>query len=512
MKSKLPIISFRLLAVMVSLLGFMTPAFLSAQNVTVQSVVGQNVGNFLMQNLVGEGVYIYNAKYNGNYNSIPSQHQQIGTFQANGFSGLSMESGIVMTTGYVTVAEGPNSSAAAPSYGTYPSYSYYIDPQMAARNIVTNAAACSTLDFDFVSLSSSVSFTYCFGSDEYPEYVGSQYNDVFVFFLTGPDPVTGQTVTRNIAMIPGTVDADHPYGIPVAVNTVNPGQRGSSAFGTEPDGCYYTYTQYYCDNNTVGNTGIEYDGYTSKLAAAASVMPCQSYHMHISVCDVSDNSYQSGVFIEGRSFTIANERLGLTVTNVDTVHLGSPQHISVGLSGDAYDSAEVYVHFGGDAVYGIDLLCSTADGTVLNSGDAIHLGQSPSTLTLQVLPNVQAPVDFEMIFAISYCPEYPNLLVYDTVNFVLSPTASGNGIEAVGLEQMLTLLPNPASEKITVNSHSVMSRVVLVDAAGREVLARDLAGGEHAVTLDVSHLDNGVYTLCASTASGMITRQLAIRK
>jgi len=44
----------------------------------------------------------------------------------------------------------------------------------------------SILEFDFIPQSDTLKFNYIFGSEEYPEYVNSGYNDVFGFFISGP--------------------------------------------------------------------------------------------------------------------------------------------------------------------------------------------------------------------------------------------------------------------------------------------------------------------------------------
>jgi hypothetical protein len=38
------------------------------------------------------------------------------------------------------------------------------------------------------------------------------------------------------------------------------------------------------------------------LAAEGNVNACDSYHMHLAICNAGDNSYDSGVFLEGKSF------------------------------------------------------------------------------------------------------------------------------------------------------------------------------------------------------------------
>ena len=82
---------------------------LSAQNVTTHSVVGTTPQQFVIDNLAGGGVYIFNAKFNGSAGAIADD--QIGTFESNGFEGISMENGIVLTSGMRSFADGPNNQS-----------------------------------------------------------------------------------------------------------------------------------------------------------------------------------------------------------------------------------------------------------------------------------------------------------------------------------------------------------------------------------------------------------------
>ena len=175
-------------------------------NITVASAVGQDVNDFVDSALAGKGVYITNAKFSNT--SGPILSDQIGVFQANGFTGFSMDSGIVMTTGNIAVAPGPNNLTSA----SQPITGYYSDAELAP--IATSSInGCATLDFDFVGLTDMISFMYTFASEEYPEYVCSNFNDVFAFYVTGPDPETMEERTWNVAIIPGSVSDSTPEGI-----------------------------------------------------------------------------------------------------------------------------------------------------------------------------------------------------------------------------------------------------------------------------------------------------------
>ncbi|MBE0643658.1 MAG: choice-of-anchor L domain-containing protein [Bacteroidetes bacterium] len=208
---------------------------------------------------IGGGAQVSNLQFRG----FP---RAIGYFDGTK-SNIGISSGVLLTTGWVGFAVGPNSkddiSFAALAAG---------DPDLAQIvNALTFDAA--VLQFDFVPYQDSVTFEYVFGSDEYTEYVGSPFNDVFAFFISGP----GITGKQNIALIPGTA-------IPVSINNVN----------------HILNTQYYV-NNYLG-TSVEYDGFTKVFKAVAHVTPCETYHLKLAITDVADPFLDSGVFLRSGSF------------------------------------------------------------------------------------------------------------------------------------------------------------------------------------------------------------------
>ena len=258
------------------------------QNLTVSSLMGQSVESILQGHLAGEGVLITGcdcpgvfsapAKFNNQTGNVT--YPQIGTFNRNGFVNFPFASGLVMTTGNVSVAAGPNSSGSSTSSVS----PYYAENQLSSL-ATSSINGSASLEFDFIAMADEFAFNYIFGSEEYCEYVNSSFNDVFAFFLTGIDPVTYTVTTKNVAIIPGTVNT------PVSINNVNSGN---------PCGSGGANTAYYV-NNPSGN-GVEYDGYTTALSAQAVIFACQTYHMKLAVANVGDNSLDSGVFLEESSF------------------------------------------------------------------------------------------------------------------------------------------------------------------------------------------------------------------
>lgn len=196
------------------------------------------------------------------------QPGSIGYF-SNGIPGLSFADGVILSTGNVSDAPGPNSSG---STGT----SFYSPGDASLEAIIgdeTNDAA--VLQFDFVPASNLLEFQYVFASDEYPEFANSSFNDVFAFLISGgPEGY----VNVNVALIPSTT-------IPVTINNVND----------------IDYPQYYVNNANSPN--IEYDGMTVTLTATKPVTACSTYHIKLAVADVVDASYDSAVFLKASSFT-----------------------------------------------------------------------------------------------------------------------------------------------------------------------------------------------------------------
>jgi outer membrane protein OmpA-like peptidoglycan-associated protein len=138
------------------------------------------------------------------------------------------------------------------------------------------------IEMDIVPTADTLSFNYVFGSEEYDEFVGTSYNDVFAFFISGKG-VEGQV---NLAVVPNTND-------PVSVNSINNG--GTSDYYRRA-----SHPTYYV-SNVDGNLGIEYDGMTKLMEIKKAVTPYETYHLKLAIADVGDNAYDSGVLIEGHS-------------------------------------------------------------------------------------------------------------------------------------------------------------------------------------------------------------------
>lgn len=237
----------------------------------------------LVESIMGKGYTVTNPKL-----TCPTNAS--GTFIST-TSNIGLGQGIVLTTGSIDNVKGPNDDPSAATENGGPG-----DTQLDALVGVKTMDAC-VLEFDLVPSCDELKINYVFASEEYPLFVGTPYNDLFGFFISGP----GITGTVNMATVPGTTT-------PVAINNVN---------GT-------TNSQYFVNNDN-GQT-IQYNGFTKPLTAKMKVIPCSSYHLKMAIADVGDESYDSGVFIEAGSINCLSPEIisPPACANAATISLCAP--------------------------------------------------------------------------------------------------------------------------------------------------------------------------------------------
>lgn len=219
--------------------------------------------------ILGSGVTLVTSSYAGS--SVAS-----GIFTGGVASGIGIDNGIILTSGDASLAVGPNvsddstwvngSSGDSDLDGLIPGYSTY-------------DAAVLNLEFSFDG--GGIYFNYVFASEEYNEWVYSEYNDVFGFFLDGV----------NIALIPGTTST------PVSINNVN---------GGNPFGMAASHPEFY-NNNDLSDSGpffdIEYDGFTDVFTAQFLNLESGNHTLKIAIADAGDYFLDSAVFIQAGSLS-----------------------------------------------------------------------------------------------------------------------------------------------------------------------------------------------------------------
>lgn len=283
----------------------------------------QSLESLVDRILIGNGIRVGNIKVKG-------IKEAIAYFETD-TTVLGFKKGIVMSTGRVSDVKGPNKRTGTSSV--------LKSKQDASLNGLTKQKTkdVMVIEFDFVPFHNRLSFQYVFGSEEYMEYVGSPFNDVFGFFVSGPG-----LKRKNIALLPDRKTV-------VSINNVNHKKnkkyyRNNSCYSqTEGSGkigikngfirrLFYFITFRHLSKYKKVNTKIiyinsecsekekakldsvlfnyfEFDGLTTNMEAWCYVKPYKKYHIKIAIGDVSDEVFDSGVFLAEKSFTSYRDSL-----------------------------------------------------------------------------------------------------------------------------------------------------------------------------------------------------------
>lgn len=267
--------------------------------------------------LQGSGVTVSNA-------TIPAANGSDTTTMYGLFSngvagaGLGIDTGAALSTGTISEMFTSNNRRNRSEGGT----TTYSDADLTGieSGAIYNVAVV-TMDVTLDAYATGVTFRYQFGSDEYPDYVGSTFNDLMAVLISGP----GISGKENIATVPGG-NTD--------INTVNIGTVGCQSTGAAT---ILTNSSLYTRNghttslpgscNPANQPGpfpvvMEWNGLTTALTAArSSLTPGSTYQIKIAVADVLDEAYDSGLVIEQISATYGSDYGDAPAS------YGSPSHV-----------------------------------------------------------------------------------------------------------------------------------------------------------------------------------------
>ena len=215
---------------------------------------------------LANGIFVNNIAFIGD-------SAQMGLLTGGNSVSLGVNEGLVLSTGLATSVSNGNNIGSG-NWSTPLNADLY-----ALSGFPTYDLA--QLDFDFVATGDSMTFQFVFGSSEYPEFVGTSFNDIFGFFVHGPGivgPYSNGAI--NIALVPGT-------NTPVSINTINADTNASL----------------YIDNSSLVIPNLFCDGYTVPMfASIGNLVVGETYHITLAITDVSDSALDSWVFLGGNSF------------------------------------------------------------------------------------------------------------------------------------------------------------------------------------------------------------------
>ena len=286
-----------------------------------------------------------NVVISGGTLNFGSRADQIATFTGGVAAALQMDNGVFFGTG--TVVKLLTTNKATQSTDNIPTTATFTDADLTA---IDATATRDVVSYSFTvtlgSKATTLNIRYQFGSEEYPDYVGTNFDDAFGFFVTGP----GISGTANLARLPNNN--------PTSINKVNFGTPGFKTAAGGPVAAYDgSQSALYINNghNTnvslgklVQNTNpgpfpvaVQFNGITKLITYSLSgLTPGGTYNFKIVIADAGDASLDSGIFIDNiyatatlaannDTYTIVSGSTSTTsVLNNDSVNGAAPASLS----------------------------------------------------------------------------------------------------------------------------------------------------------------------------------------
>ncbi|MFA9221269.1 MAG: choice-of-anchor L domain-containing protein [Sediminibacterium sp.] len=503
---------------------FVASALSSQAQFVVDSILDQSSA---LENLfLANGIFVNNISFTGDT-------AQFGTFSGGDAVNLGITNGIVMSNGHAQYVMSNNNSSLA-------------NVGVLSNNTDLNSLTgfptydLAKVDFDFVATGDSMTFQFVFGSQEYPEWVGSSFNDVFGFFVSGPG-ITGSfsNGAQNIALVPGTGDF-------VSINTIN-GTLNSSL-----------YISNVIDTIMNQNSGtMRPDGYTVPMFASISgLVVGETYHITLALADASDGALDSWVFLGGNSFqqfcTVnfleeANDRgaqqclLSQVKADLDytvfcgTITLENQSQVNMNVANAYYEmgdgntitahATDVY-SYTTPGNYTVKLVYQTVDGFT----SKYTLGTFPISDIMPIVPIISQNgtllgIDnYDPSWLVSWFVSVDGGFSYTELEGVTTPSFDVTGIVSdgafiyagisngclnnsdaqmvVGVHELyqnsFSVYPQPADQEIFFSNVNELKTVKAFDATGKLVLMENNVSS----VLNISTLSPGFYVLHVTKRNG----------
>jgi len=239
------------------------------------------VNKWLLQS--GGQLIVSNVRYKGSRASM-------GTF-INESPEVLLNKGVILSTGNVFDARGPNNQR---NTGTKGSGLQDLDIQSIATSTSNDAAS---LEFDLISLRDSISFTYVFASEEYPEYVNKGVNDLFAFFVS---EVGGNSYRpTNIARLPNSR---------TVVNIDNVNHIVNHQYFLPSDFLHAHDLDFWSNHREMFMRSQIFE-FTIPLEAKVKLRAGVKYHLKIAISDVGDRYFDSAVMIKAHSLSAKGDQI-----------------------------------------------------------------------------------------------------------------------------------------------------------------------------------------------------------
>ncbi len=264
--------------------------------------------------------------------------------------------------------------------------------------------------------STCLRFEFSFLSEEFPEFVGSEYNDVF----TAEYPNSDITIVGNDIVAPLNFASDTEGNV-ISVNTV---------FGV------------------FDNTGTTYDGSTPLLTATTPIDSTQPVRVVFTIQDIGDSIFDSAVFLDNFRWSFEQDcsqgsqlsTVRFTTTSVDVAETAGTVTLTVTrIDGSDGELTVNYATANGTATDGSDYVGATGTLTWAN-GDT-----SDKTLTVTITDDTLSENNETFTVTLS---ELVSGLSVDTATVTIIDNDDDNG--QVGSPQITSSTINETAGTVTV--------------------------------------------------------------
>ena len=230
---------------------------------------------------------IYTTDIKSRTGTTYSSSNGIGFFE-NTNPNFPMKSGVILSTGDVLNAKGPNPASPVLSDGNDAWVGDAdLEKTLAKAGISMTSKNASVIEFDFTPISSKFSFEFLFASEEYGNSQ-CDFSDAFAFLLT--NKTTGETT--NLAVVPNTTT-------PISVVTIRNMLYNSGCPSENPN-----YFGRFNGGSEANNSATNFNGQTVLLSAGATLVVNQTYHIQLVIADRGDTAFDSAIFIASDIFNI----------------------------------------------------------------------------------------------------------------------------------------------------------------------------------------------------------------
>ncbi len=423
---------------------------------------------FYTDTILPKGVTNLSVEYStgANYPEAAGLYTGLGTI-----AGIDPKDGILLTSGKPTLAIGPNDSemegedhdASNENSGDDDLFN-----MLPTTEHKTYDACLFTLKFTTDTSVHGLTFDFVFGTDEYPEFVNSPYNDIFCAFLDGKNITFDHdgnyiSVNNNFFKVPNTDDSKDYNGV-----DLNPPPNA--------------------------HLNLEYDGFTPLLRTSDTLTEGK-HVLKFAIADVGDHIYDAGVFLSNFKFEYSGQG-----TDPVTVTILADQQYTVA------DDAPAGTHVGN-----VLLNTSNPSGvtvTVINNVPEFEISSSdPFEITVANGANLDVNVtDSYILTVVAIGGSGPNA-TYDTSNIVITITGNTETISTGNILNTLTCLV-VNGDNLTINGLTGGTyNLGITNLKGQDILK--IVNGSKAV-IDISTVHSGIYFVSITSKNGKIFSKIHI--